>query len=135
MYEVVDAVAASAAATETYDALTVGMVCVRNLQPRGIGRFTGKWCYGHQLWEEYPEIGRFLQKRTNDVAERLGYETKPATVTAEMNYVLQQHRGVLPAQPDIEDYYWVQIEDFAEVPFVALLLSFRPSSLLSPHLQ
>jgi hypothetical protein len=34
LYQVVDIVAASAEATADFDALTVGMVCLRNLQVR-----------------------------------------------------------------------------------------------------
>ena len=115
VYEVIDAVAASADATETYDALTVGMVCIRNLQGQGQGRFVGKWSYGDQLWADYPEIGKFLQKRSEDLMKGLGLEVRPITLTPEMNYIKQQHRGVMPKQPDVEDLYWIQIEDFVEV--------------------
>mgnify|MGYP003387180509 CR=1 FL=1 len=71
MYQVVALTEASAEPTETLNSLSVGMVCVRNLQVPAtsgivkgsqtqIGRYTGRWCYGHALWTEYPEIGECI---------------------------------------------------------------------------
>ena len=31
------------------------------------GRFTGRWSYGHPVWAEYPEIGRDLAGRTEEL--------------------------------------------------------------------
>ena len=71
MYQIVATAVASAEATENLNALTVGMICVRNLQipasgaisgPQSQkGRYTGRWCYGHPLWTEYPDIGMFFK--------------------------------------------------------------------------
>mmetsp|Transcript_2824 Transcript_2824/g.4278 ORF Transcript_2824/g.4278 Transcript_2824/m.4278 type:complete len:766 (+) Transcript_2824:144-2441(+) len=67
-YQVVDVCAAHAEATGIADALDVGLVCIRNLQSRETGgRFTGRWSYGHPAWSEYPEIGRDLAARTEEV--------------------------------------------------------------------
>lgn len=104
MYQIVDAVAATAEATETYDAMVVGMVCVRNLQPQGAGRYTGKWCYGDELWGHYPEIGNFLHKRTKEIGHKLGLldehggngmNKKINLNSGDMNYILEQNRGVM----------------------------------------
>ena len=56
MYQVLDVQEVTAYPTEVLDRLTVGMVCVRNLQ-RTEGFHTGPWSVGHQNWVLYREIG------------------------------------------------------------------------------
>jgi len=67
-YQVIDCVSAHAKPTGTKDALDVGMVCIRNMHAKDDGgRFVGRWCYGHPAWAEYPEIGRDMAARTEDI--------------------------------------------------------------------
>jgi hypothetical protein len=95
MYQIVDAVAATAEATEVFDALVVGMICVRSLQPSGVGRLVGKWGYGDQLWGDYPKIGNFLLKRTEEIRSKLGMDDKTVSSSSDMTYILEQNRGVM----------------------------------------
>jgi hypothetical protein len=81
MYHVVDIYAVTAEATADLDELTVGMVCIRNLQ-RNRGRFTGRWSYNDRLWVEYPEIGEKLRLRTQSLVEKLGYAPLPSRQSA-----------------------------------------------------
>ncbi len=76
MYQVIDVCVASAEATEDLDALTVGMVCVRNLQ-HNTGRYNGRWCYGHKLWLDYKEIAKELRHRTKQIQYHRGLGPDP----------------------------------------------------------
>lgn len=76
-YQVVDCVSAHAKPTGTKDALDVAMVCIRNLHAKGEGgRFVGRWCYGHPVWAEYPEIGRDIASRTEDIETKAPFNKK-----------------------------------------------------------
>jgi len=77
MYQVVDTQVVTADATEMLDAVTVGMVCVRSLQQNNAGRFTGRWSYGHELWEKYPQIGIKLERRTREIQFKRGLGPDP----------------------------------------------------------
>ena len=66
MYQVLDVQEVTAYPTEVLDRLTVGMVCVRNLQKKE-GFHTGPWSMGHQNWVLYREIGIKLRHRTREI--------------------------------------------------------------------
>lgn len=66
-YQVVDVCSAKSMPTENLDAMHVAMVLVRVLQPRGRGLFTGRWSRGHSLWVDYPDIGKDLFVRTQEI--------------------------------------------------------------------
>jgi hypothetical protein len=71
-YQILDVCAAKSLPSENLDALTVAMVCVRVLHPRGGGLFSGRWCRGHSLWVDYPDIGKALSMRTEEILIQLG---------------------------------------------------------------
>ena len=76
MYQVLDIQTVTAMPTEDLDSLTIGMVCVRNLQ-NGQGYFNGAWCIGHQNWTMYREIGISLRHRTREIMFNRGLGLDP----------------------------------------------------------
>jgi len=131
IYSVEDVTVASSDATEELDALTVGMVCVRNLNSMG-GVFTGRWCYGDQLWTQYPEISTNLLHKTREIRFRRGLGPDPNDKDSvfddnEKNdsedngdepdtpLLSSNRRGHHIPQPNIGDMQWIQIEDFVDV--------------------
>mmetsp|Transcript_32355 Transcript_32355/g.54541 ORF Transcript_32355/g.54541 Transcript_32355/m.54541 type:complete len:832 (+) Transcript_32355:47-2542(+) len=77
MYQVMDVCISSAEPTADLDAITVGMVCVRNLQGPNGGRYTGRWSYGHKLWSSYKEIALDLRHRTREIQYKRGLGKNP----------------------------------------------------------
>jgi len=105
MYQVVAVSIATAEATESLNALTVGMVCVRNLQVPAtgggnvnIGRHVGRWSYGHPLWIEYPVIGEVIRHKTREIMFRrdLGVYPGADTTDADFTYEHPGGRGPTP---------------------------------------
>ena len=95
MYQVIGLKVAEAEATETLNALTVGMVCVRNLQVSAIGsaggasavgKFVGRWNYGHPLWVEYPAIGEYLRNASRQIQFRRGLGVAPTEDTTDNDF-------------------------------------------------
>ncbi len=76
MYQVLDVQEVTAYPTEVLDRLTVGMVCVRNLQ-KTEGFHTGPWSVGHQNWVLYREIGTKLRHRTREIMFERGLGLDP----------------------------------------------------------
>jgi len=76
MYQVLSVDTVTAFPTEDLDALTIGVVCVRNLQ-KGEGFFNGKWSIGHQNWTMYREIGIKLRHRTREIMFERGLGLDP----------------------------------------------------------
>ncbi len=76
IYQVLAIESVTAFPTEELDALTVGMVCVRNLQ-KDEGFFNGKWSLGHQNWIMYREIGIKLRHRTREIMYERGLGLDP----------------------------------------------------------
>ncbi len=76
MYQVLDVQVATAYPTEDLDRLTIGMVCVRNLQKHQ-GFFNGAWSIGHQNWVMYKEIGLNLRRRTREIMFHRGLGLDP----------------------------------------------------------
>lgn len=76
MYQVIDICTCFAEPTEDLDSITVGMVCVRNLQ-RNSGRFNGRWSFGDQLWVDYKEIAFDLRHRTREIQYKRGLGPNP----------------------------------------------------------
>jgi len=143
LYQVMDICIASAEPTEDLDALTIGMVCVRNLQPSG-GRFNGRWSYGDSLWSDYNDIGIELYQKTREIQFKRGLGPDPSLDTLgdimrlranrekkqtmlgnevyendepdddDFDYVDKQAEQRM-VQPYAEDLSWIQIEDFVEV--------------------
>ena len=82
MYQIVDIRKVSSDASALLDKLSVGMVCVRNFR-KEVGRFTGRWTYGSQLWVDYVQIGEKLELRTKELQFQrgLGPDPTPAPKT------------------------------------------------------
>ena len=113
VYEVLAVFVAEAAATLEYDAITVGLVCVRAVQSPevGMGMFEGRWSAGHELWRQFPFIHATVRAKTDAIIDNLlpgGSSKKPET------------HGV----------FWMQIEDFVE-SFNRLVIDHDPALL--PH--
>jgi len=84
LYQVVDVQISGAEPSADLDALTVGMVCVKNLQGKtGGGRFTGRWSYGHYLWAQYKEVGVDLEQATRELQHQRGITREQNTTIAE----------------------------------------------------
>ncbi len=86
IYEVLDVQEVTAYPTEVLDRLTVGMVCVRNLQ-KTEGFHTGPWSVGHQNWVLYREIGTKLRHRTREIMFERGLGLDPNQVDEEGNLI------------------------------------------------
>lgn len=144
MYQVIDAVVVSAEPTEELDAVTVGMVCVRNVQ-EGQGRYTGRWSFQDELWAMYPEIGNTMRTRTREIQHKRGlglpvkeyddsytgldmYKYLPMEEIEEIavNAIRNENDDHQLAgfamksqtkisQPTAPDLHWIQIEDFVDV--------------------
>lgn len=98
MYQVVAVCIATAEATESLNALTVGMVCVRNLQVSAtgggnanVGRYIGRWSYGHPLWIEYPAIGEVIRHKTREIMFRRGLGVYPGEDTTDASFPYEHH--------------------------------------------
>lgn len=76
IYEVIDVQVVTADPTEDLDRLTVGMVCIRNLQ-KNEGFFNGPWSMGHQNWTMYRQIGTTLRHRTRELMFERGLGLDP----------------------------------------------------------
>jgi hypothetical protein len=76
IYQVIDMEVVTAYATEDLDRLTVGMVCVRNLQ-KSEGFHNGPWSVGHQNWVLYREIGLKLRHKTREIMYSRGLGLDP----------------------------------------------------------
>ena len=95
MYQIMDAMTVTNAATAEMDTLTVGMVCVRNLQADE-GRFIGRWSYGHATWQQYKDIGMKLRHRTRELMFKRGLGLDPNLRDQEtgdlVNFVEDDHK-------------------------------------------
>lgn len=76
VYQIMDAFICTNPPTAELDSLTVGMICVRNLQADE-GRFIGRWSYGHLLWQQYKDIGIKLRHRTRELQFKRGLGLDP----------------------------------------------------------
>lgn len=76
IYQIVDVGVYSAEATAELGALTVGMICVRNVT-RSMGRWTGRWCYGDKLWGYYNDLSTKVTYRTKMIAYERGMSPHP----------------------------------------------------------
>eukprot|EP01038_Epipyxis_sp_PR26KG_P013241 gene13241-17747_t len=130
--------------TEKLDALTIGMVCIRNLQ-KDKGNFIGRWSYGNKLWNDYKEIAFDVRHRTRELQFKRGLGPDPnktdevsknskgldsqGNVMAindddfdaddepdnlDTTYI-DKFQAIKMVQPDSCDLYWIQIEDFVEI--------------------
>ena len=78
VYQIVDVGEYSAEATAELGALTVGMICVRNLT-RSMGRWMGRWAYGDKLWGYYNDLSTKVSYRTKMIAYERGMAAHPGT--------------------------------------------------------
>lgn len=78
LYQIIDCKLVTSEPTPELDRLTIGMVCVRNLQ-KNTGRYEGRWTFGSKLWSDYPQIGKALEHRTRELqyARKLGPNPNP----------------------------------------------------------
>ncbi|CAE7445610.1 unnamed protein product, partial [Symbiodinium microadriaticum] len=122
--------------------MTVTLLLNYRINVKTNGRFTGRWSYGHPVWAEYPEIGRDLAGRTEElkVASPFYKPEAPAAISAKnstTNEITDPFGDVELSedddsdeeednnaidkilkqknkvqQPGVEGLYWMQIEDF-----------------------
>ena len=76
IYQIVDVGVYSAEATAELGALTVGMICVRNVT-RSMGRWTGRWSYGDKLWGYYNDLSTKVTYRTKMITYERGMAPHP----------------------------------------------------------
>ena len=97
MYEVLGVVVAEAAASLDYDAITVGLVCLRAIQSpeAGGGMFEGRWRAGHELWSQFPQINATVKEKTDSIIDRIRQ---------------------VGSSREVEscELFWMQIEDFVD---------------------
>lgn len=100
VYQIVDMCITSAEPTEDFDALTIGMVCIRNLKG-STGRFNGRWSFGHKLWLDYKEIALDLRQRTREIQHKRGIgphpDDMPDEARLDSRYLAQQFEAKLTA--------------------------------------
>jgi hypothetical protein len=134
MYEVIDVKIVYAEPTDEMDEVTVGMICIRNLQ-KDYGRYVGRWTYGEENWVQYPMIGKKLLLRTREIEYMKGRGPDPHSEESvfpensdgiteirddepdDLNLNINQtkKKGLKILQPVSEDIQWLQIEDFVDV--------------------
>jgi hypothetical protein len=107
------------------------------------GRYTGKWSYGDQLWIDYKEIAKTLKRRTQEIqhvrglgpppdqeedtklANTYSMKTNKAYVNEDrlkgdepdgldIQYIAKK-KSTEVEQPEADDLYWMQIEDFVKI--------------------
>ena len=87
VYQVMDAMLVKNPPTAELDSISIGMVCVRNLQPDE-GRFVGRWSFGHLLWQQYKDIGIILRHRERELQFRRGLGLDPNARDEETNELI-----------------------------------------------
>lgn len=112
LYQIVDAQVCNAAASESYGALQVGMICVRNLT-RSCGRWTGRWCYGDLAWGHYPDLAIDMSYKTKKIMARRKITPDPGAFSMFEDDI---KTGIYKDLDDASPFYFSDIKQNKDEP-------------------